>query len=145
MEKEIGMPSLRAVLGSNKLENEAVNSYNTNFSTQQNSGKASVSEGANFDDLKFGGLIQKTQVFRLNREEFTGADLRKDSVGDLHEYKEQVLLKKRLQLRDVKISDMERIIVQEKGEKWFADKTASKSRQWLERVEDEFRRDQIKQ
>ena len=54
-------------------------------------------------------------------------------------------MKQKLQLKDVKISDMERIIIQEKGEKFFADKNASKSRQWLERVEDEKRRESIRE
>jgi hypothetical protein len=41
----------------------------------------------------------------------------------------------------MRLIDMDRIIVQEKGEQYYDEKRYSKSRQWLEQVEDEYRRE----
>lgn len=71
-------------------------------------------------------------------------NLRCDLAGDLTEYVEQVQLKKALQSRDLRINEMERLIVQEKGEQFYAEKKAFKERLWREQVEDEQRREQLK-
>lgn len=72
-------------------------------------------------------------------------NLRSDTHQDFQEYRQQVLLKRKLQGKEFRIADTERIIIQEKGEKVFADKKATKSRLWLEQVEDELRREQLKE
>ena len=72
-------------------------------------------------------------------------NLRSDSFLDVSEYRQQVLLKRKLQGRETRIADTERIIIQEKGEKVFADKKATKSRLWLEQVEDELHREKLKE
>jgi len=48
--------------------------------------------------------------------------LRKDHEGDLTEYVEQLQLKKALQSQDLRIIEMERLIIQEKGEQFYAEK-----------------------
>lgn len=105
----------------------------------------------NLDNLNFGGIIQNTQVFRFQARDFPDVrngtlhvNLRCDLAGDLTEYVEQVQLKKALQSRDLRINEMERLIVQEKGEQFYAEKKAFKERLWREQVEDEQRREQLK-
>ena len=88
-------------------------------------------------DLKIGAKIQKSQVFRLKPEDFQPVDspnfsahLQQTSKADIDEFRQQVLLKKRLQTVNKKIYDTERIIVQEKGEKFCAEKSAVKKTHW---------------
>jgi hypothetical protein len=45
---------------------------------------------------------------------------------------------------DLRLADIDRIVIQEKGEQFFAEKNFSKSRQWLEQVQDEHRREELK-
>jgi hypothetical protein len=45
---------------------------------------------------------------------------------------------------DLRLADIERIVIQEKGEQFYAEKNFSKSRQWLEQVQDEHRREELK-
>lgn len=52
------------------------------------------------------------------------------------------MVKKRdIQIKDIRLSDLDRIIIQEKGEQFYAEKKFSKSRQWMDTVEDEWRRE----
>lgn len=44
----------------------------------------------------------------------------------------------------MRFAELDRLIIQEKGEHFYADREKNKSRQWLDTVEDEFRRDQLR-
>lgn len=67
-----------------------------------------------------------------------------DSFEDLKNFKKQVEYLKKIQTKDIRITDLERIVIQEKGEQFYHEKKFSKSRQWLDLVQDEFRREELK-
>jgi hypothetical protein len=67
-----------------------------------------------------------------------------DIFDDLPQFKEEIDRKKRMQTRDMRFAELDRLIIQEKGEHFYADREKNKSRQWLDTVEDEFRRDQLR-
>ena len=47
-------------------------------------------------------------------------------------------------VKDMRWAEIERIIIQEQGEKFYNEKMNSKTREWMDLVEDESRREQLR-
>jgi hypothetical protein len=54
--------------------------------------------------------------------------LKLDSHNDFEEFEKQVRIKKSHVSGDLRLADIDRIVIQEKGEQFFAEKNFSKSR-----------------
>ena len=87
------------------------------------------------DGINFGGIIKKNEVFRCSLLEFENSNDRlEDSHLDMAEYNLQVDIKKMSQVHSSRVYNPERLVIQEKGEQFFHEKLASKSRAWLDSV-----------
>jgi len=63
-------------------------------------------------------------------------DLKMDSVEDLPQFPAEIFKKRQLQLKDIRLTETDRIIIQEKGEVYYKEQKAKRTRQWIDLVED---------
>jgi len=83
------------------------------------------------DEQHIGLKITEQQVFRLkDSDPFTIKDLKLDFDTDLPEFEDEIETKKSSITKDMTFQDMERIIIQEKGEQFYNEKKISKMRYW---------------
>lgn len=98
-------------------------------------------------DTSFGAKIQNTQVYRLGngQHDFNNVkNIASDSTQDIPQLSHEILRKKDAQMREFRFQELDRLIIQERGEQYYAEKKITKSKQWLEQVEDEYRREQLR-
>lgn len=92
--------------------------------------------------------ISKTQVFRADDSErdFTELkDMKMDSLEDMHQFYSEIQKKQNALTKDMRFIQVQQLITQEQGERFFNEQKERKLIQETELVEDELHRELLKQ